>query len=181
MQKTNLNPPQNHAVNNIPCFKCASNEPLGIQDNISTVLDLKDYKFVSQLPGVSSASTKKSRWTRKSLVSRITLLTGVFGSTTVLEKNELFVTGNFLFYVGQYLVPRFCSFVSNWYCGNKKSSSPIFLVIIPFVIRSELSENFKISESYLSWFYAEIIYSCLFKNLHHAYLKYFSLKGFSFL
>lgn len=83
------NPPQNHAVNNIPCFKCASNEPLGIQDNISTVLDLKDYKFVSQLPGVSSASTKKSRWTRKSLVSRITLLTGVFGSTTVLEKNEL--------------------------------------------------------------------------------------------
>lgn len=89
MQKTNLNPPQNHAVNNIPCFKCASNEPLGIQDNISTVLDLKDYKFVSQLPGVSSASTKKSRWTRKSLVSRITLLTGVFGSTTVLEKNEL--------------------------------------------------------------------------------------------
>lgn len=46
MQKTNLNPPQNHAVNNIPCFKCASNEPLGIQDNISTVLDLKDYKFV---------------------------------------------------------------------------------------------------------------------------------------
>lgn len=181
MQKTNLNPPQNHAVNNIPCFKCASNEPLGIQDNISTVLDLKDYKICISITWRILRVHEEVQMDPK--------VPGLPDHTpdrrvrvdNCVRKEWTFVTGNFLFYVGQYLVPRFCSFVSNWYCGNKKSSSPIFLVIIPFVIRSELSENFKISESYLSWFYAEIISSCLFKNLHHAYLKYFSLKGFSFL